>query len=94
MEEIDLREYPKPFSESNNQDLTIGDLHGNTLKLIYFLIKEGIVEMSEKDYESLVKLYDSIPDLSKEQFKEMKKGKLLNPSIMLHPILRTVFVLI
>ncbi|MHB1948534.1 MAG: Dot/Icm T4SS effector Wip [Gammaproteobacteria bacterium] len=52
--------YPKPDqshpADSKNQ-LTIGDLHGNALKLIYFLIRQNVIILDEKIYPELVRIY-------------------------------------
>ena len=65
--DINLDVYPETlFLCEDNQSITIGDLHGNTLKLIYFLIQQGILILKnrEQDYEQLVKLYKEFPDFT------------------------------
>lgn len=60
--EADLSKEPDvlPHKEGTKH-IAIGDAHGNTLKLIYTLIEEGILEFSnEKDYLTLAKIY-SLP---------------------------------
>ncbi len=43
---------------TRHDQLTLGDLHGNTMKLIYFLIREGVMKLSEPgDYEELYGIY-------------------------------------
>lgn len=62
--------YPQPDkshpADSKNQ-LTIGDLHGNALKLIYFLVRQNVITLDEKLYPELVRIY-KLPanDLTKE----------------------------
>lgn len=38
--------------------LTCGDLHGNALKLIHFMIQEGILELKKEDYKKIVDIYE------------------------------------
>ncbi len=50
----------KPNSEAPpgaSTQLTLGDLHSNAIKLCYFLTRHGIIEISQRDYSQLVKLY-------------------------------------
>lgn len=69
-EEIDISEYPTAIEASPSSQVTIGDLHGNALKFIYFLIKEGVLQLSEADYLEFVKIYreSTINKLSALQF--------------------------
>lgn len=56
----DLFCYPKrdaQYSADKSAQLTIDDLHGNGLKLIYFLVRQNVLEMDEETYSNLVKLY-------------------------------------
>lgn len=82
---VDLRKYPNKSSsaraDAKNQ-LTIGDLHGNALKLIYFLIKENVINISEKQYYELVKIYrTSLLELNAEhlsRFNQILNAATLN----------------
>jgi len=63
-EEVDIYEFPDvdPINNVNanlkDSELTIGDLHANTMKLIYMLIKHGIASgIDAKDYKKLVEIY-------------------------------------
>ena len=38
-------------------ELTIGDLHGNALKLVYFLVREGIMLLTADHYRTLARIY-------------------------------------
>ncbi len=43
---------------ANTDELTIGDLHGNAIKLLYFLIKQSIVKNIDSiDYNKLINIY-------------------------------------
>lgn len=53
---IDLRPDQRQISSEVNE-ITIGDLHANAIKFIYTLVREGICNISDVDYNSLVKLY-------------------------------------
>lgn len=58
-----LKHYPKKIS--NHQpgvEVTIGDLHGNALKLLYFLIRNDVVQLPKTDYELFVSIYKKQPD--------------------------------
>ena len=53
-----LAEYPDPIrTHPVGHELSIGDLHGNTLKLINFLVREGILTLTRESYQRLVDLY-------------------------------------
>lgn len=60
-EQVDIFKLPD-FDGQHQADegaqITIGDLHGNTMKLIFMLVKHGIAKnLNEEDYETLVKIY-------------------------------------
>lgn len=73
----DLTLYPKTTSiyEGTEQriypgaQITLGDLHGNALKLFYFLIKEGFINMSSEDYNLFIGIYKKDP-LDKKSIEE------------------------
>ena len=60
-ETIDLYKYPAP-SDMNSNTITIGDMHANSLKFIYLLIKNGVLKMKPDDYNDLVALYRSFDE--------------------------------
>ena len=69
--------YPKPDlshpADSKNQ-LTIGDLHGNALKLIYFLIRQNVIILDEKIYPELVRIYQQpVQSLTKADLDSFDK---------------------
>ena len=57
--DANLLEYPKvrPFKMPGEKQYTLGDLHGNALKLFYFLIKEDLIAMSPGDYNTFCQIY-------------------------------------
>lgn len=42
----------------SNHQITIGDLHGNALKLLHILVRHGIFEISENDYQRFAEIYE------------------------------------
>ena len=71
----DIYAYPKVFND-NQGSLTIGDLHGNTIKLLYFLLRHKIIDFraecdKQKTYQAFVDLYEQSRDrtLTKPQLE-------------------------
>lgn len=56
-EQVNIDLYPSLIPIGKDKQLTIGDLHGNALKLLHFLIKHNIVESNEDDYQQFVEIY-------------------------------------
>jgi len=57
-EEISLAKYPSKIAQPNPKaKLALGDLDGNALKLVYFLIREGVLQISPEEYDRLVAIY-------------------------------------
>ncbi|WP_058535801.1 Dot/Icm T4SS effector Wip [Legionella saoudiensis] len=62
---IDIYQYPKEF-EGNSGSVTIGDLHGNAVKLVHFLLRQDViqfkagVENPAELYAQFVNLYDKM----------------------------------
>mgnify|MGYP000060594179 CR=1 FL=1 len=84
-EKSSLTELPlsRDYADARPSSVTIGDLHGNTLKLIHFLLREGIIgfessnsEENKQAYEELVSLYTEMEnffrDTSGEQVLDAK----------------------
>lgn len=63
------------------EQVTIGDLHGNSMKFIYFLIKNDIIEMEAEDYIKLDAIYEKDANsLTKEDltnFKNILENKIV-----------------
>jgi WipA-like, phosphatase domain len=56
--QADLKQYPDNKNDvASREEITIGDLHGNAIKLIYFLLTHGVIELSETSYHALVDIY-------------------------------------
>ena len=58
---IDIR--PTKAEETGTTDITLGDLHGNAIKLLYFLVRHGICDISNEQYARLVQIYKTPQDL-------------------------------
>jgi hypothetical protein len=61
---VDLASYPGDvdvYQPTEQEEFTLGDLHGNTLKLIFCLIKCGIMTLDKgrDDYERIYQIYTS-----------------------------------
>jgi hypothetical protein len=77
-EEVDLSRFPTNISKlSKGDEVTIGDLHGNTIKGVWFLLKEGVIEMDVADYDALYLIYSkditAITDKDLNDFKRILK---------------------
>lgn len=51
---------PSPTDQPQGSSFTFGDLHGNTIKLIYTLILQGAITATEAQYNELYRLYTAI----------------------------------
>jgi len=58
----DIKTYPSITSThgfDKGAQISIGDLHGNALKLIWFLLKHGVIDnISEQKYKDFINLYE------------------------------------
>lgn len=52
---------PRARYDFEPTQVTIGDLHGNALKLIYFLCHEGVIDISDSAYLELRNIYNYPP---------------------------------
>jgi len=54
--------YEKPSRETQllvgTTQITIGDMHANAMKFIYFLVRNGIADISQDDYKILAQIYE------------------------------------
>ena len=48
-------------ADSNHYTAATGDLHGNAILLLQFLIREGVLEISNEDYQEFIKIYLTNP---------------------------------
>lgn len=70
-EKVDIYTFPDSIDNENKaNEITIGDLHGNAMKLLFMLVKLGIATIIDKtDYQKLVETYKTPVNL-------LKKGNL------------------
>ncbi|HYF98365.1 MAG TPA: hypothetical protein VD770_05220, partial [Coxiellaceae bacterium] len=78
-----LSVFPKKIaSAAPSLQITLGDLHGNAIKLIYFLIREGtFTGIDAKDYATLLKIYEANP----LQYQHISKFKEIINKLTLPP---------
>ena len=92
-ETVNIREFPaldKTLKGKKGAEITIGDLHGNSQKLMYFLVRHGVLKISAADYKAFDKIYQKdVADLSAKditQFKNIINGAKVDPSLTLRLI--------
>ncbi|WP_280524230.1 Dot/Icm T4SS effector Wip [Legionella quateirensis] len=60
---VNLKKYPEHITvHEPGVEVTIGDLHGNALKLLNFLIRNDVVKITKEDYNLFVSIYEKSPD--------------------------------
>jgi hypothetical protein len=59
-ESVDLKKYPVVDEQKHSTTLTVGDMHGNTMKLLWILIREGAINMNEKDFTEMWEIYSGM----------------------------------
>lgn len=72
---VDIRRHPEPSKMMEPvSSVTIGDLHGNALKLLYFLIREGVLSLADPNqYAAFVEIYcKSIDEITIQDIKAMR----------------------
>ncbi|KTD61130.1 Dot/Icm T4SS effector Wip [Legionella spiritensis] len=58
-----LTQYPEIIRiPEDGVEVTIGDLHGNALKLLYFLISNDVITVSRENYRRFVAIYGKNPE--------------------------------
>ena len=72
LEIVDIYKLPVGQKPQDNRQVTIGDLHGNAMKLMFMLVKEGIAaEVTKEDYINLVRIYlKSVDKLTKKDIED------------------------
>jgi hypothetical protein len=73
VEGLDLDEYPPVSRYKAHPDIqfTLGDLHGNALKLIHFLVFHGVMTTTREEYKTLVRIYNKpAASLTAENLRE------------------------
>ncbi|HAT8917499.1 TPA: Dot/Icm T4SS effector WipC [Legionella pneumophila] len=63
VKQANLKQYPREInSYPPGVEITIGDLHGNALKLLYFLIRNDVIKIDKEDYKLFVNIYQKNPN--------------------------------
>jgi hypothetical protein len=84
-ESADLDTLPKgneQYPADIKNQLTIGDLHGNALKLIYFLVRQNVLVIKPGDYAEIVDIYKK-NELEK---KDLKRFNSILTKIKIQPV--------
>ncbi|WP_165481088.1 Dot/Icm T4SS effector Wip [Legionella impletisoli] len=55
---VDIHHYPEPEKNDEISEITVGDLHGNALNLLHYLLSHSLCELSKENYERIVALYN------------------------------------
>lgn len=81
--EANLDTFPEVIAHSaEHTHVSVGDLHGNALKLIYTLIEEGILEVTREEYETLRDIYykptDSLTAIDLDAFRTIINSATVN----------------
>ena len=66
---VDIRLCPAPSFDPDMTEVTFPDMHANALLLLYFLVRNGFVEISRQDYAKFALLY-SRPELHPVFYKD------------------------
>lgn len=60
--------------DTGSLEITIGDLHANAMKLIFFLVTEGVLQVSSDVYKNLWNLYQTPSDqVTETTFKDFAR---------------------
>jgi hypothetical protein len=67
--EVNITEYPVTSTIPSSKTLTFGDIHGNSMKLIWLLLRNGVIAMSKDDFKRLWEIYrkSGLDDLQKDE---------------------------
>tara|TARA_R110002110_G_scaffold415719_1_gene654214 strand:- start:52313 stop:55492 length:3180 start_codon:yes stop_codon:yes gene_type:complete len=61
--ESDVFEYPSGEPVKHDGSVTVGDMHGNAIKLTQLLMHYGVVSLDENSFNSMVELYGEMESL-------------------------------
>lgn len=86
----DLYQYPekrRQFGKNENLELTLGSLHSNAMKLIYFLVFNGVMNILKEDYERLAEIcqkpYKELTNLDLNDFQNILNRSTFNKAACL-----------
>lgn len=89
-EQVDIEKLPAldpSLLADHGADITMGDLHGNFLKLLFLLVKHGIItNLSADHYAQLVAIYNARDDIQLDQFNAIINQLNINPAAALRLI--------
>lgn len=72
-EMVNIHNYPEATPVAERSLITIGDLHGNALKFLYFLVKQGVVNCTKEQYELFKTIYrKNIDAITQEDIASIK----------------------
>jgi len=73
-EERNILDFPHSINKSNeNSVITLGDLHGHSMKFIYFLIAEDVIQLSPEQYQELWEIYQTpVSRLTQDHIEKWK----------------------
>lgn len=87
---IDICPIADPFIPET-ATITTGDLHANSIKFLYFLIRHGLVSLPKESYDTLVELYRKPQEtLTQDEFHQIplliEQMKMLRPLVLVRLI--------
>lgn len=81
-EKADIKFYPNEIRNDPSLTITLGDMHGNTMKLLWILVREGAIIMKKEDFNDLWEIYNAIlfetQDPNRKELIEFDKKFLKN----------------
>jgi hypothetical protein len=89
--EVDMREYPESIIDSTGQILVLGDLHGNAMKLFYFIIKHNVATLSDTaNYKKAWEIYEKKEPLV---YEDISNFQAIIDTLIVRPLpLRLIFI--
>ena len=91
-EVVKIDEYPTKIAQpKEGAEVTIGDLDGNALKCLYFLVREGVLQISPQDYVRLTAIYKTPTDkITKETLAEF--NSIIQKATVVKPTPEIIFI--
>jgi hypothetical protein len=84
---VDIHEYPDVKDElipDQDCELTMGDLHGNAIKLLHFLIRQNLLNIEDSTYQHLVEIYQKdATELNESDLRFFEEA--IAHAVVLHP---------
>src|SRR5579862_2111351 len=71
---VSLKKYPSKVTiHAPNTTIVTGDIHGNIIRFLYFLLREGVISLPEDIYKQLIDLYYYHPFSKKSRSASRQK---------------------